>query len=131
MMPSGLVVIDASVWVSRLLPTDANHQRAIAWVDNHIMNGGSFAAPLILVIEIAASVSRNTGNPLDARIAVRQLYLLPNMQLLAMDQPLVNESTDLAADYGLRGADAMYVAVAKRLGVSLVTFDGYQLKTPA
>src|SRR5438128_8579456 len=106
MAPANLVVIDASVWVSRLLATDANHARASAWVNNHIMNGGSFAAPLILVIEVAASVSRNTKNPLDARVAVRQLYLLPNMQLLAMDQALVNESTSLAAEYGLRGADA-------------------------
>ena len=75
------VVIDTSVWASRLLPHDSNHQAARTWIDNYILNGGSFVAPMIFVIEIASVIARETlppNNPQDdAHKAVSQLYALP------------------------------------------------------
>jgi len=37
-------------------------------------------------------------------------------------------AAQLAADHALRGADAVYVAAALRLGLPLVTLDGEQLQ---
>lgn len=129
------VVIDTSVWASRLLPHDSNHQAARNWLDTHIMNGGFFVAPLIFVIEVASAIARETRPPnnpqVDARNAVSRIYSLSIMRLVPMDQTLVDEATDLAADHGIRGADAMFVAVSRQLGLPLVTFDGYQLKQPS
>jgi predicted nucleic acid-binding protein len=128
------VVIDTSVWVSRLLPHDANHQAARIWIDNHIVNGGFFVAPIIFVIEVASAIARETlppGDPqADAHKAVNQLYALPIMRLVPLDQALVDEATNLAADHRIRGADALFVAVARQLGLPLATFDKYQLKQP-
>lgn len=128
------MVIDTSAWVSRLLPHDANHRAARTWIDNHILNGGFFVAPIILVIEVASAIARETLPPndpqTDAHKAVSQLYTLPIMRLVPMDQGLVDEATNLAADHKIRGADALFVAVARQLGVPLVTFDKYQLKQP-
>lgn len=121
------VVLDASVWVSRLLPQDSNHQLASAWVDAHILNGGTFAAPTLLVIEVSASVSRRTKNVADAHAAIRQLNGLSIMRLVQIDQSLANEAAALAADLGIRGADATYVALARQLGIPLVSFDHEQL----
>jgi predicted nucleic acid-binding protein len=42
----------------------------------------------------------------------------------------VNEATNLSADLGLRGAGAMYVALARQLGIQLVSFDNEQLTLP-
>jgi predicted nucleic acid-binding protein len=121
------VVIDASVWVSRLLPQDVNHGVADSWVNRHIMSGGTFVAPTLLAIEISASVFRRTRNTTDARGAVSQLYALPIMRLAPMDQTLVNDATDLAATLGLRGPDAVYVALAGQLRIPLVSLDAEQL----
>ncbi len=128
------VVIDTSVWVSRLLPHDQNHQAARTWIDSHILNGGFFVAPMIFVIEVASAIARQTlppNNPqADAHKAVSRLYALPIMRLVPIDQALVDEATDLAADHRIRGADALFVALARQLGIPLVTFDKYQLKQP-
>lgn len=128
------VVLDTSVWASRLLPHDSNHQAARIWIDNHILNGGSFVAPMIFVIEVASVIARETlppNNPqVDAHKVVSQLYALPIMRLVPIDQALVDEATDLAADHRIRGADALFVALAKQLGLPLVSFDKYQLKQP-
>lgn len=91
-------------------------------------------APIILVIEVASAIARETLPPndpqADAYKAVSQLYALPIMRLVPMDQVLVDEATNLAADHKIRGADALFVAVARQLGLPLVTFDKYQLKQP-
>lgn len=128
------VVLDTSVWASRLLPHDSNHQAARTWIDSYILNGGSFVAPMFFVIEVASVIARETlppNNPkADAHKAVGWLYTLPIMRLVPLDQALVDEATDLAADHRIRGADALFVALARQLGLPLVTFDKYQLKQP-
>jgi predicted nucleic acid-binding protein len=53
------------------------------------------------------------------------------MRLVPVDQILVDEAVDLAAQFYLLGADALYVAVAKELSIPLVTFDAEQLTCPA
>jgi predicted nucleic acid-binding protein len=64
-------------------------------------------------------------------MAASQLYSFPLLRLVPMDQLLVDEAVELAAQYHLRGADALYVAVAKELSIPLVTFDAEQLTRPA
>lgn len=128
------MVIDTSVWVSSLLPYDANHQAARTWIDRHILHGGFFVAPIIFVIELASAIARETLPPNDPRAdahkAVNQLYMLPIMRVVPIDQALVDEATSLAADHKIRGADALFVAGARQLSLPLVTFDKYQLKQP-
>lgn len=124
------VVIDASVWVSMLRPQDVNHQTARLWVGAYLSSGGLFVAPALFAVEIAASISRNTRNPADAHLAARQLYTGPmsaRMHLVAMNETIIKEAINMAADFGIRGADATYVALAKQLGIPLVSFDQEQL----
>jgi predicted nucleic acid-binding protein len=122
-----LVVIDASAWVSRIMLQDSNHLAALSWIDRHLLNGGLLVAPILLVTETAATISRITGLSARGHLAAHGLYAMPEMSLVQIDQALVDEATDLASNLGLRGADAYYVAVAKTLGLSLVTFDKEQL----
>lgn len=55
--------------------------------------------------------------------AVEILQNLPGLRLVEMDAALIHEAAHLAADLGLRGADATYVAVAARLNLPLATLD--------
>lgn len=128
---SSYVVLDASAWVSRILIQDSNHPAALYWINQHLLNGGHFVAPILIVTETAATVSRITGLPARGHLAASQLYAMPEMNLAQIDQALVDEATDLAADLRLRGANAYYVAISKALGLSLVTFDREQLSRAA
>lgn len=125
------MVLDSSVWISRIQATDSNHAPARAWVNAHLRTGGLFVAPYIITVEVGAVVSRNTKNRQDARTAVAQLLALPYMRLVSMDTALVDRACDLAITHELASADALFVAVANVLGLPLVTFDRALLRLPS
>lgn len=129
--PIPFVVIDASVWISGVLKRDANYSRARAWIRRHIAGGKYLVAPLLLVAETGATIARVTQNQTLAHQAVFELSSFPHLQLEPMGRELVDDATDIAITFGLRGADSLYVAVAKRLAVPLVTLDHEQLTRPA
>jgi predicted nucleic acid-binding protein len=52
------VVVDASVWVSWLQPFDANHDASRFWVERYIAEGGLLVAPALVLVEVAAAISR-------------------------------------------------------------------------
>jgi len=54
------------------------------------------------------------------------LMNLPALRLVEMDRELLVQASKLAAELGLRGADAAYAALAQRLNLPLVTFDADQ-----
>ena len=126
-----VVVVDTSVWISLIHRADANHSAALSWVGQHVQQGGSLLAPTILVIETASGLVRATNRAPVAQRAVHDLTTRSFLRLVPMDQPLVDESVRLAVSCRLRGADAIFVALAWREGVPLVTFDQEQLTRSA
>ncbi len=121
------VVVDASVWVSRLVPADAHHGAVCRFLDRLREEGVALLSPALLLPEVAGAVGRRTGDPALARRAVSALLRLPDLTIVALDETLVRLAARLAGDLGLRGADSLYVAAARRLRVPLATLDG----TPA
>lgn len=117
-------VIDASVWVSRHSPRDPFHATTGDWFERHA--GTLHVAPILVLAEVAGVVSRVTAVPELGRSVVRTLLRLPTLRLVPLDGPLGERAAILAADLGLRGADAVYVAVAERLRLPLVTWDNDQ-----
>jgi len=53
---------------------------------------------------------------------------LSNQTLVPLDEALAAVATDLATKSRLRGADAVYAAVARQYGTTLVTLDRQQLE---
>jgi predicted nucleic acid-binding protein len=125
------IVIDASVWVSRLVQKDVFHPVVKAWMQARRDRGVVFLSPALLLPEVAGAISRRTGDPKLARQALDNLQNLPGLRLVQMDQPIVQGAARLAANLGLRGADSVYVAVAARLNLPLVTLDVEQHKKAA
>jgi predicted nucleic acid-binding protein len=72
-------------------------------------------------------------NVVDASVWVqRELEGLRSMLTLDdLDEALARESARVAIDLGLRVADATYVAVARRRGVALITWDREQRERSA
>lgn len=87
-----VVVLDASVWLSSVLRTDVNHPRAVTWIHKHIYSGGSFVAPHLLMVEVAATVRRVTQQEADARKALHDLLAFPYLRLLSMAQKLIEDA---------------------------------------
>ncbi len=110
---------------------DANHTAAKNWLEQHLNSGGSLISPVILAVEIAATVARVTQNPAAAGHALSQLRSFSPLRLVPLDQTLVADATNIAMNFGLRGADSFYVALAQQLAIPLVTFDNEQLTRPA
>ena len=126
-----MVVVDASVWVARLVPQDSFHQPACEWMAARRAANTFLIAPSLLVVEVAGAIARRTGDPDLARRALEALPRLPGMRLVEMENSLVMEAATLAANLGLRGADAMYVATAATLGLPLCTLDKEQASRAA
>ena len=119
------IVVDASVWVARLVPQDAFHESVKEWMSASLEEGDQFLAPSLLLAEIGGAISRRTTPSLGLK-AVEQVQSLPGLQLVEMEHSLLFEAAQLAAELGLRGADSTYIAVAVRLDIPLITFDADQ-----
>ena len=117
------IVLDASVWISRLVSQDEFHAAVKSWMEEQREAGVQFISPALLLAEVGGAISRRTGEPVLAKRAITQLENLLGLRLVEMDNELVRQAAKLAAELGLRGADSVYVAVARRLDLPLVTFD--------
>ena len=117
------IVVDASVWVARLLPGDVFYQSVRTWMLTHVNQRTEFLSPALLLVEIGAAIRRRTGESFLALQAIERLQQLPELRSVEMDGKLIQEAASLAANLGLRGADSVYVAVAARLNLPLFTLD--------
>jgi predicted nucleic acid-binding protein len=122
-----VIVPDATVWISALLRHDPHHVAGARWLRAWMNAGGTIVAPTLIVPEVAGAVIRRSGRLRLARQAIADLLADPTVRLVDLDARLADNAADLAANLRLRGADAVYVALARREGVPLVTWDQEQL----
>ena len=116
------IVVDASIWVARLVSEDIFYQPVRDWMSARLEQDDQFLAPSLLLAEIGGAISRRTTSSLGLK-AIEQVKSLPGLQLIEMEQALIDDAAQLAAELGLRGADSTYVAVAVRLDLPLITLD--------
>ena len=131
MSTAQMVVVDASVWVARLVPQDTFHRPACDWMAARRAAGTLLVSPSLLLLEVAGAISCRTGDPDLAQRALDALPRLPGLRLVEMENALVMEAATLAASLGLRGADALYVATAAALNLPLCTLDEEQARRAA
>jgi predicted nucleic acid-binding protein len=122
-----MIVLDASVWVSYMVPQDINHLTSRRWINQYLAGGGQIVAPLLLTVEVGGAVARRSGRSVEARQAVGIIVRLPTMRWIVLDDRLTLAATRLAIDLRLRGADALYVAVAVQFNIPLITWDHEQI----
>ena len=71
----------------------------------------------------AAPPARRLGRADIGDKAINQLLSIATLQLLTLDHAQGIQASRIAARYRLRGADALYVAVAAQLNVPLISWD--------
>ncbi|MBI3973225.1 MAG: PIN domain-containing protein [Chloroflexi bacterium] len=113
------------------MPADANHTASRMWLYQYLSAGNTAVAPTLLLVEIAGAIARRTGDTRRTAHIVRLLRQLPGVRWVGLTGVVRDHAADLAAALRLRGADAVYVALADRLKIPLVTWDGEQLTRSA
>ena len=121
-----MYVIDASVYVSALQPAEADHAASRRLLADLQARQTPVACPTLVWAEVAAALARGTHDPALARAAVSLLRRLPYHRYVPLDSALASMAAAAAARCQLRGADAVYVALAQRLNWTLVTLDAEQ-----
>jgi predicted nucleic acid-binding protein len=111
------------VWVSALVAGDVHHEASRAWLAAEDAAQRPLVAPVLLLPEIAAAIAGRSGRPALARAALRVVTRIRSLRLVAVDGDFAEAASRLAAEHALRGADAVYVAVARQLALPLATWD--------
>ena len=114
-------VLDASVAVSALRANDANHARATAYLAPLLQGVDAIVVPTIFDVEIVASLVRAGYAPVDARRAAD--LFVSRARLVTLGPRAARGASSTASRTRLRTGDAIYVWVAEREGLPLVTFD--------
>lgn len=126
-----MIVTDASVWVSHLIAQDARHSISREWLTRVVSDGIVIVAPGLLLAEVAGAIARRTKDPDLGHRAVAHLLSTPDLRLVDQDETLSLAAARLAADQRVRGADALYIAVANQLDIPLVSWDQEQIERAA
>jgi predicted nucleic acid-binding protein len=121
-----VLVIDASVYVSRLHQKERHHVESVHLLDVVAAREATVLCPEILVPEVAATIARGLNNAGFAHRAAAHLRALPGHRFVAVDRALSSLAGRLAAECRLRGCDAIYAALAQREGAHLITWDQQQ-----
>jgi predicted nucleic acid-binding protein len=122
-----MIVTDASIWVSIAYYNDIHRQATRVWLNEYLATNRGITAPTLLIAEVGGAVARRTGKSQFGHNAVKALTSHGFLRLIPIDQRLAATAAELAADYRLRGADALYVALAYSLDVPLLTWDQEQM----
>ena len=121
-----MFVVDASVWVASYRTQDQHHFESQQWIREVITSGDTILGPAILLAEVAGALARLSGDTSGALAPVENMRRFPKFELAVASKELADLSAQIAAELRLRGADAVYVAVAVQRGVPLITFDDQQ-----
>jgi len=114
-------VLDASVAISALRATDSNRPRATAYLVPLLQGTDSIVVPAIFDVEIVATLVR-AGFPFpDARRAAD--LFVASARAVTLGPRAARAASRTASKTRLRTGDAIYVWVAEREGLPLVTFD--------
>jgi predicted nucleic acid-binding protein len=124
-------VIDASCYIALINADEPDHAATWAWYWQTRPIRQPLIAPSILLAEVAAAISRGTGDANFAHRTIAQLLQSKSLEIVPVTSVLAERAAQIAADHKVRGCDAVYIALAVQSGEPLVTLDRQQLERGA
>jgi predicted nucleic acid-binding protein len=115
--------IDASVHVNALNPSERDSAESQAFIERVYIRPWTVYSPVLLFVELAAATARFYGDAKRARAFAYALRSLPGQVWVPLDDILAEDAAAIGAEFRLRGADAIYAAVAHLYKATLVTLD--------
>jgi predicted nucleic acid-binding protein len=87
------VVVDASVWVSWLVPADVNNAVSQRWLRQQFQDPAFVpVVPTLALVEVTSAVARRTGLTVDGEQAMAAVGQLPRLQVVTLDLLLADEA---------------------------------------
>ena len=126
-----MAVIDASVYIALVNAHESDHGSSWAWFEQAKTAQEPVIAPVVLLAEVAAALSRGIGDTALAHRVVGQLLHSSVVELIPVTAALGKRAAAIAADHRIRGCDAVYAALAEQSNDHLVTLDEQQLERGA
>ncbi len=123
-----VATLDSSVLISLFNARDRQHAQTVAWFREAIADGEPLRAPVIALAEVSGAIASGTGDKQLARDVEAHIRHSPLFEFLPVAMPLAERAATIAAEHQVRGADAIYFAVAETLGDRLVTLNPRQLQ---
>jgi predicted nucleic acid-binding protein len=124
--------IDTSVFISALSETEEAHEASRAFLQALVGKPVIVILPTLISPEISGAVSRLSQNLDLAANSLRVLELLPNLNLIPLDEQLAGRAAIIAREGGMKGSDAVFVTVAETFDSVLVSLDRQQrLRSPS
>jgi predicted nucleic acid-binding protein len=118
--------VDASVFVNAFNPHEEGHAESLALLSAIREAGDPVIVPTLLLPEVASATARASDDRDGALQYATAIGGLPHLSLISLTAAMARRAAELAATHRLRGADAIYVAVAQRYATTLVSRDEEQ-----
>lgn len=119
--------VDASVWVNAFDQREPSHHVSRQFLAVVRGQAVPVIVPNLVLVEVAGAISRTRQAHAQAQAFAVALSRLPHVTVRVLDEGCALHALTLAAQHGLRGADAVYAAVAHEAGSTLVTLDNEHL----
>ena len=123
-----MFTIDASVHLNALNAGEEGNSESRTLLERIHGRPWPVHSPTLLAVEIAGAVARVLDDADQAILLMTALRRLPGQVWVSLDSALAVDAAQLAARHRLKGADAVYAAVARRHGATLITRDRDQLE---
>ncbi len=127
----GPFTVDASVFLNAFNLREAGHEESHRLLARLQTEAIPIVVPTLLLPEVAGTIARGRQDPRLAREFSRAVSRLPHVVFVSLDATLAQRALEVAAEYRLRGSDAVYATVALQFGSTLVTLDREQRKRVA
>lgn len=118
--------VDASVFVNAFNPHEEGHAESLQLLATIQERGDPVIVPTLLIAEMASAVARASDDSVGAIQYANATAALPHLTLVPLTPAMARQAAELAATHRLRGADAVYLAVARRYATTLVSRDDEQ-----
>lgn len=122
-------VLDASVFIAAISPTQRHHEVARRLYESH-PEAEPFLVPELFRVEVIAGLARR-GEPPELLDLVDAVIRGPRFFACPMDADLLQRAVDIARVARLRAYDAVYVALAVAHDAPILTLDAEVLERSA
>lgn len=120
--------IDASVIVNSQLEREPHHNQSKAFLIMVEEKNLRVFLPEIVIPEITSGILRATMDEDFAFQFVNNLRSISNFLFVPVDSKLANLASWIICKTGLKGADAIYIALAFNYNLELISLDNDQLE---
>jgi len=118
-------VIDACVFISMFNENDPNHNKAIKILEEIIDKKLKAIIPALTLPEVCGAVARSLNKKIAKEIREKIESWIESglIHVEELTKNRAKNAAEIAIKLGLKGSDAIYVALAKEFNTQLLTFD--------